>query len=66
MCGGLGWTLDCNDLNKPGPRMAEFLPCLLPDCKASGQPIQSVCFKGPKFFKIHQHPSEHYVMSVSR
>lgn len=68
MCGGLGWILDCNDLGKPGPRMVEFIPCIFPECPESvnGQPIQSVCFKGIEFQSVARHPTQGYVMSVSR
>lgn len=66
MCGGLGWILDCNDLGKPGPRQAELLPCLLPDCAASGQPLQSITFsQGPaRFTTVTMHPSEGWFMAV--
>lgn len=65
MCGGLGWTLDCNDLGKPGPRMAEFLPCFYPDCTTSGQAIRSVCFKDAPFTRVSTSPIDGRVMSVS-
>jgi len=65
MCFGLGWVTDCNDLNKPGPRMVEFIPCFHPECDCSGQEIQSLCFKGIEFQHVSIHPSKHYVMSVS-
>ena len=65
MCGNLGWVLDCNDLTRPGPRMAEFIECFYPECTVSGRPIQSVCFKGVEFQSVAKHPSKGFVMSVS-
>lgn len=65
MCGDLGWILDCNDLDKPGPRQAEMLPCLTPDCEASGQPIQTLSFAGPRFDHASAHPRTGVLMSVS-
>lgn len=65
LCGGLGWVLDCNDLDKPGPRMVEMLPCLLPDCAASGQPVRSVNFPSSQFRSVARHPLSGFVMSVS-
>lgn len=65
MCSGLGWVLDCNDLNKPGPRMAEMLPCFYPECTTSGQPIRAVSFKDTPFTRVSKHPHSGLVMSVS-
>ena len=65
LCGNLGWVLDCNDLTRPGPRMAEFIECFHPECTVSGRPIQSVCFKGVEFQSVAWHPSKNFVMSVS-
>jgi hypothetical protein len=65
MCGNLGWVTDCNDLNKPGPRMVEFLPCFYPTCEVSGQPIQSLNFTGVRFQHVSKHPREGWVMAVS-
>ena len=64
-CFDIGWVLDCNDLNKTGPRMVEFIPCIYPPCEASGRPIQSVCFKGIEFKSVARHPVTGVVMSVS-
>lgn len=66
MCGDLGWILDCNDLGKPGSRMVELLPCLLPDCEASGQPIQNLNFgRGAGFNHVSWQPGKRKIMSVS-
>lgn len=66
LCGGLGWVLDCNDLGKPGPRMVEMQPCMLPDCEVSGQPVRSVNFPlGPSFDHVSRHPLTGLVMSLS-
>jgi hypothetical protein len=65
MCGGLGWTLDCNDLSQPGPRMIEFMPCFFPDCETSGQPIWNLCFKDAPFNHVSISPLDGLVMSVS-
>jgi hypothetical protein len=65
MCGRLGWVLDCNDLNKPGPRMAEFIPCFHPECTMSGQPLGVLSFKGVQFGHASMHPRDGWVMSLS-
>lgn len=65
LCGMLGWVLDSSDVNRPSPRMVELIACPIPDCEASGQPLQAVVFKGVRFTHASLHPSERYVMSVS-
>lgn len=67
MCGRLGWVLDCNDINRPGPRMVEFMPCFYPTCEYSGQPIQSLAFKcALPFNRASHHPKGQGIMSVTR
>lgn len=64
MCGGLGWVLDCSDLERPGPRMVEIIECLLPDCQP--QPVQRVVLKvdGLRFTEVSRHPKTGVVMSI--
>jgi hypothetical protein len=66
MCGDLGWTLDCNDLSKPGGRMVELIPCFHPECRTPPQPIESLCFKGVQFTAAVRHPSEGWIMAIKR
>jgi len=66
LCHGVGWVLDCNDLDKPGPRMLELIACPISDCEASGQPLQSVQMKGPEFDRAAQHPRTGRIMAVHR
>jgi hypothetical protein len=63
LCHGVGWVLDGNPTQDP--QMLELIACPIPDCDASGRPVQSISFSGLKFRAVHNHPSESYVMSVS-
>ncbi len=63
-CRDLGWVFD-RRLDKPAPMMLELMPCLIPDCEASGRPIQNINFRGIEFKHASYHPAKGYVMSVS-
>ena len=63
LCRGVGWVLD----HHPGrtPLVVELLPCLIPDCTASGQPIELLGLNMAECFVVAQR-RDGLVMSVSR
>lgn len=63
-CYDLGWVFDRRPKLKP-PLMLEFMPCLKPDCKASGQAIQNINFHGIDFVNVHREPGKERLMSIS-
>lgn len=64
-CFGNGWILDANGAGTGAVKSLELIQCIYPECEASGAPIASLVFKGPKFVHQALHPIHRYVMSVS-
>lgn len=64
-CGGSGWVLDCNSVAR-GPVTLELLPCLIPECKASGRELALISMEPAKLRIAHRNPVTHLIMSVSR
>lgn len=63
-CGGAGWVIDCDPTKTP--RALEIMPCLIPDCEASGTPVALVSFWS-EMGLAHEarHPASGVIMSVS-
>lgn len=65
MCGGSGWVLEAKTEGGP-PVALELVPCLLPDCTASGQAVSVLSVNLAGFDRAVMHPGEPLVMSVTK
>jgi len=64
LCGNLGWLLDGN-INRE-PVTAELLPCVYPTCQFSMRPLASLVLHYGEFTSVARHPTDNFVMSVSK
>ena len=65
LCRGVGWVLD-GRTGRAGGLTLELIPCPIPDCPRSGQLVELVSLDMLRFRNVCLHPSERFVMSVSR
>ena len=63
LCHDTGWLIEAKD--RAGVTTLELIPCLIPDCKKSGQPVSLVSVNELKLMKISRHPVQNYVMSLA-
>jgi hypothetical protein len=64
LCHDTGWLIEAKDRN--GHITLELIPCLIPDCTRSGQPVDLVSVNELKLTKVSRHPVQNYVMSLAR
>ncbi len=64
LCRDTGWLLETRD--RMGIVTMEILPCLIPDCKKSGQRVELLSLHFMNFGSRTKHPIDGYIMSVSR
>ena len=63
-CGNAGWILDSR--TDRSPISLELIACIHPECSVSGRAVAQLSVIGPKFTSVAEHPTEGYVMSLSR
>ena len=63
-CGNAGWILDSR--TDRYPISLELIACIYPECSVSGRAVAQLSVIGPKFTSVAEHPTEGYVMSLSR
>lgn len=63
LCYDAGWILEAKD--RAGAVTLEIIPCLIPDCEKSGQPIALMSVDGLRCNSVAKHPTEGYVMSIA-
>ena len=54
LCRDVGWILDSN---LKSPITIEFIPCLIPDCQRSGQPISLLSVNLGRFLHVAREPN---------
>ncbi len=64
LCRDTGWLLECKD--RGGAVTMEIIPCLIPDCKKSGQRVELLSLHFMLFGSHTKHPIDGYLMSVSK
>uniref|UniRef100_A0A6M3JW30 Uncharacterized protein n=1 Tax=viral metagenome TaxID=1070528 RepID=A0A6M3JW30_9ZZZZ len=62
LCRDTGWLFDAKD--RRGIVTMEVYPCLIPDCKKSGQRIELLSIDTMRFTQVSKHPSDGYIMSL--
>jgi len=62
LCRDTGWLLETKDKN--GIVTMEIIPCLIPDCKKSGQRVELMSLYFMHFGGCVKHPVDGYLMSV--
>ena len=63
LCHGTGWIIEAKD--KAGWVTLEIIPCLIPDCKKSGQKIKLMSVNEMYFKRVAMEPIHQYIMSLS-
>lgn len=64
LCRDTGWLLECKDKN--GVSTMEIIPCLIPECGASGKKIQLLSVNMMEFTHLASHPKDSTIMSLIR
>lgn len=70
LCHDIGWLLDSNGAGMTEPKSLELIPCIHPECSASGAKLALITFPEGLFRRASLRPtgSSHqvsFVMSVS-
>ncbi len=63
LCRDTGWLLEAKHRN--GVLTLELIPCLIPDCKMSGYPVELISVDALKLDRVSRHPSDKYIMSLA-
>jgi len=63
LCYDTGWLIEAKEKN--GMVILELIPCLIPDCRKSGQKIALMSVNEMYFGHATMHPSGEYVMSLA-
>ena len=63
LCHDTGWLIEAK--NRAGYTTLELIPCLIPDCMKSGQPVKLLSVNEMNLKNVSRHPSLGYVMSIS-
>jgi hypothetical protein len=63
LCHDTGWLIEAK--NRAGKVTLEIIPCLIPDCTKSGQPVKLVSVNDLKLRNVSRHPLLGYIMSIS-
>ncbi len=65
LCYGVGWILSTS-FKQSGKLTLEIIPCLIPDCEFSGRSVELISINELKFNTFHLHPTDNYIMSISK